>query len=430
MAESADEVAGAQTDRSTGERPSGSEASGPPRGPWLEAVIVGLDGREHDADAIALGRSIQAALGGTICLAHVIPPGPPGQGRMALEALEREDGTRLLVQAAEALDGRIETELIDPVPAAEGLAWLAANRPESMLVVGSSHRGPVGRIVPGGVASRLLARAPCAIAVAPRGYARVPRAPAVGIGAAYNATPESDVALAAAAAAASRLAVPLRVYHAVDQDSDSVASDDVPTRTEDLASDIVAAALRQLPPELEATGSVLSGDAAAVIAEAADDDDVSFLYVGSRGYGPLREAVFHGVAGSLLRAARCPLVIFPPRSRPAVGQAGGVSPAGSRILICPACRGEMRTHERGGVLIDECEDCRGIFLDRGEIERLMDAADQSSRHEVGGSRRGRREGKSRADASVLIADMLVLLASEPKHGKTTTHRSASKRDRR
>ena len=390
-------------------------------------MIVGLDGREHDADAIALGRSIQAALGGTICLAHVIAPGPPGQGRMALEALEREDGSRLLVESAEALDGRIETELIDPVPAAEGLAWLAARRPESMLVVGSSHRGPVGRIVPGGVASRLLARAPCAIAVAPRGYAGFPRASVVRVGAAYSGTPESDVALAAAAAAATRLGVPLRLYHAIDQVSKNAAWEEFRTRTQDVATNIVAAALKKLPPELDATGSVLTGNAAAVIAEAADDDDVALLYVGSRGYGPLREAVFHGVAGSLLRAARCPLVIVPPSSQPAVGQAGFVSPTGSRILICPACRGEMRTHERGGVLIDECEDCRGIFLDRGEIERLMDAADQSSRNETGsaGNPPGGRKDKSRADASVLIADMLVLLASEPKHGHTTTHRSAS-----
>jgi uncharacterized protein len=33
----------------------------------------------------------------------------------------------------------------------------------------------------------------------------------------------------------------------------------------------------------------------------------------------------------------------------------------------------MRTYERNGVLIDQCEECRGIFLDRGEIEQLLDA---------------------------------------------------------
>jgi Zn-finger nucleic acid-binding protein len=33
----------------------------------------------------------------------------------------------------------------------------------------------------------------------------------------------------------------------------------------------------------------------------------------------------------------------------------------------------MRTYERNGVTVDQCTDCRGIFLDRGELERLVDA---------------------------------------------------------
>jgi uncharacterized protein len=42
-------------------------------------------------------------------------------------------------------------------------------------------------------------------------------------------------------------------------------------------------------------------------------------------------------------------------------------------LICPKCQGLMRTYERSGVTVDQCGDCRGIFLDRGELERLVDA---------------------------------------------------------
>jgi Zn-finger nucleic acid-binding protein len=42
-------------------------------------------------------------------------------------------------------------------------------------------------------------------------------------------------------------------------------------------------------------------------------------------------------------------------------------------LICPKCQGHMRTYERSGVTVDQCGDCRGIFLDRGELERLVDA---------------------------------------------------------
>lgn len=33
----------------------------------------------------------------------------------------------------------------------------------------------------------------------------------------------------------------------------------------------------------------------------------------------------------------------------------------------------MRAYERSGVTIDQCVECRGIFLDRGEVERLIDA---------------------------------------------------------
>ena len=42
-------------------------------------------------------------------------------------------------------------------------------------------------------------------------------------------------------------------------------------------------------------------------------------------------------------------------------------------LICPKCQGLMRTYERSGITVDQCGDCRGIFLDRGELERLVDA---------------------------------------------------------
>ncbi|SEO44794.1 zf-TFIIB domain-containing protein [Trujillonella endophytica] len=47
-------------------------------------------------------------------------------------------------------------------------------------------------------------------------------------------------------------------------------------------------------------------------------------------------------------------------------------PAGMQ-LTCPKCHGSMRTYERNGVHVDQCGDCRGIFLDRGELERLIDA---------------------------------------------------------
>lgn len=42
-------------------------------------------------------------------------------------------------------------------------------------------------------------------------------------------------------------------------------------------------------------------------------------------------------------------------------------------MTCPKCQGSMRSYERNQVTVDQCIDCRGIFLDRGELERLVDA---------------------------------------------------------
>ena len=42
-------------------------------------------------------------------------------------------------------------------------------------------------------------------------------------------------------------------------------------------------------------------------------------------------------------------------------------------LTCPKCQGVMRSYERNGIQIDQCNECRGIFLDRGELDLLLDA---------------------------------------------------------
>ena len=42
-------------------------------------------------------------------------------------------------------------------------------------------------------------------------------------------------------------------------------------------------------------------------------------------------------------------------------------------MTCPKCGAEMRMYERNGVTVDQCTGCRGVFLDRGELERLIDA---------------------------------------------------------
>ena len=43
-------------------------------------------------------------------------------------------------------------------------------------------------------------------------------------------------------------------------------------------------------------------------------------------------------------------------------------------LTCPNCSTMMRTNQRYGVDIDFCPSCKGIWLDRGEIEKIANAS--------------------------------------------------------
>lgn len=42
----------------------------------------------------------------------------------------------------------------------------------------------------------------------------------------------------------------------------------------------------------------------------------------------------------------------------------------SATLLCPKCETPMRVIERSGITLERCPECGGIFLDRGELERL------------------------------------------------------------
>ena len=44
------------------------------------------------------------------------------------------------------------------------------------------------------------------------------------------------------------------------------------------------------------------------------------------------------------------------------------------LLKCPNDNSQMQTLERSGVHFDMCPSCRGVWLDRGELEKLMEAA--------------------------------------------------------
>lgn len=44
------------------------------------------------------------------------------------------------------------------------------------------------------------------------------------------------------------------------------------------------------------------------------------------------------------------------------------------LLLCPNDNGPMQSVQRSGVEFDMCPNCRGVWLDRGELEKLLAAA--------------------------------------------------------
>lgn len=51
-------------------------------------------------------------------------------------------------------------------------------------------------------------------------------------------------------------------------------------------------------------------------------------------------------------------------------------------LDCPVCRAPFKEVVKDSVLIDVCTECRGVWLDRGELDKLLDIAREKNEHAV------------------------------------------------
>ena len=46
-------------------------------------------------------------------------------------------------------------------------------------------------------------------------------------------------------------------------------------------------------------------------------------------------------------------------------------------MNCPTCKTELKIADRQGVEIDYCPQCRGVWLDRGELDKIIERAAQA-----------------------------------------------------
>lgn len=50
-------------------------------------------------------------------------------------------------------------------------------------------------------------------------------------------------------------------------------------------------------------------------------------------------------------------------------------------LICPACGVDLVMSERQGIEIDYCPKCRGVWLDRGELDKIVERSSTQPREQ-------------------------------------------------
>ncbi len=275
-------------------------------------VLVGVDGASGGRDAIAFAARV-AAPDRRFALVHV-----RAGSRHALRAaggrgagLDEEGSQELLAQERSTAELDAATELIsyEAGSPGAGLHRLAEDRGADAIVVGSSARGIVGRATLGDDTRGALNGAPCAVAIAARGYDQHPFPPAK-VGVAYNGSPESKAALEAAL----ELAAPTN--------AEVIALEVVGVSSVGLAGLAVSAydqTVRLLLAESKERMSQLRGVHGRTEFGVPGEELASFsaavdvLVVGSRSYGPLRRLVLGSTSDYLERHARCSLLVLPRR---------------------------------------------------------------------------------------------------------------------
>ena len=234
-----------------------------------------------------------------------------------LAAVHRHAGLALAPIAATcAEDLDVSTHIRPGTSAARALHEVAIELEASAIVVGSSHRGRVGRVLAGSVTTDLLHGAPCPVVVAPRDYIeRADGFQRIGVG--FIDSPEGRAALSVACELARACDGSVAVFNVMEpiEWSPALLVDGwnidraFNAEREERVRSTSASARRLVPEALLSTVEVPTGDPATILAGTSAGLDL--LVCGSRGYGPLRSVILGSVSRELARSAACPLLVVP-----------------------------------------------------------------------------------------------------------------------
>ena len=282
-----------------------------------QPIIVGSDGSEHARDALALGRALAETLQTRLIVVIAYTPEQWLWAPGTAEPMDSGEQQLRVSQAEAALSGLagVEVRTVASPSAAGALHSEAERERAQIIVVGSTHRGTIGRVLLGTVTSEVLDAASCAVAVAPAGLATQPiRFSTLGVG--FDDTPPAHDALNVARLLAVRLGAELRLIWAAHLATRALprafTSYLQPNYFQEIRAEVEDRLERAAAPireEVHVACKIVSGQTAnAIVKQSAHLD---LLVLGSRGYGPLDRVLLGSISRRVMNDARCPVLVVP-----------------------------------------------------------------------------------------------------------------------
>jgi nucleotide-binding universal stress UspA family protein len=292
-----------------------------PRGHSRTEVLLGFDPAHSGDDVVDFGCAFARAIGAVPKVISVLP-WPPGflarypQLRQELSD-ELAGGFGEIRHRCEGTPG-IETEAIPGPSAAATLPELAQKEAVRAIVIGSAHRGLVGRVLAGSTGESLMHGAPKSIVIVPRGFAARGKHELRRIAVAFDGSAEAHRALETGVqltralgrgACLTLISVSDPPSYAYGADWPITVIDELDRASREHMQQLLDRALMRIPDGVEHEGRILEGRASRLLADASADYDL--LLTGSRAHGPVRRTVLGSTTRSLIRTAECPVLVLP-----------------------------------------------------------------------------------------------------------------------
>ncbi len=299
----------------------------------FERIVVGYAGDEAGRDAVKLAGALAAALSASVTVVYPYSPLLSAVPADAAEQGIREELAALLPDSQEFARATYHwsgSSLSWPIHA---LHSMAAYEDAGLIVIGAARKGITGHLHVS-LMERMVHGAPCAVLVAPAGYADRDVGAWRRVGVGFADSTEGGTALRFGhelagvldgelnVLAASWLSTVIRSYA-----GQAVAVSTLDDETYAQTSASVERAVAELDPGTPVHIQTIKGEPCEVLVEQSARLDL--LVLGSRAYGPLRHVLLGSVSAPVMREARCPVLVVPRGSQPdesdAEGERGAVS---------------------------------------------------------------------------------------------------------